>query len=248
MVAFRQDDRACSGRLSGMEIAKSRILVAGATGQLGEKLARELTSRGALIAVAGRDVRRSAELAAELGAPAVTLDYGVEGSTNEAVARAFEELGGLDGLLVATGIVAFGRAGETPREVESEVLDTNARGPVSLISSALEVMSPGGVVVAITGVVAEFPTAGMAAYSASKAALAAYLSALRRERRKEMAVIEVSPGHMETGFASRALAGEPPAMPEAADPDELVSAVADAIESGRREVRWDMKERALKIK
>jgi cyclic-di-GMP-binding biofilm dispersal mediator protein len=88
----------------------------------------------------------------------------------------------------------------------------------------------------------------MAAYSASKSALAAYLVALRRERRRDITVVEVSPGHMETGFASRALSGEPPAMPEAADPDELVATVVDAIESGRREVRWDTKERVLRSK
>ena len=231
-----------------MEISDSRILVAGATGQLGGRLARALSAGGAKVAVAGRDPARLAEISAELGAPAVVLDFSVEGSPAEAVAEAVAELDGLDGLVVATGTVVFGRAGEVPAAIESEVMETNAVGPVSLISAALGEMGPGGLVVAITGVVAEFPTAGMAAYSASKSALAAYLVALRRERRRDITVIEVSPGHMETGFASRALSGEPPAMPEAADPDELVATGVDAIESGRREVRWDTKERVLRSK
>ena len=38
------------------------------------------------------------------------------------------------------------------------------------------------------------------------------LQALRREVRREFTVLEVSPGHMETGFADRALAGEPPTI------------------------------------
>lgn len=232
----------------GMEISDSRILVVGATGQLGGRLARALSSGGAKVALAGRDAGRLAEISSELGAPAVNFDYSQEGSVSDAVAWAVGELDGLDGLVVASGAVAFGRAGEVPPAAEAEVMATNAGGPISLISAAVGEIGPGGVVVAITGVVAEFPTAGMAAYSASKSALAAYLAALRRERRKELTVIEVSPGHMETGFSDRALAGEPPAMPEAADPDELVAAVIDAIESGRREVRWHMKERVLRSK
>ncbi|MEX0621104.1 MAG: SDR family NAD(P)-dependent oxidoreductase [Solirubrobacterales bacterium] len=231
-----------------MEISESRILVAGATGELGGRFARALSSSGAKVAVAGRDTTRLAEVSTELGAPAVKLDFSLEGSAAEAVADAAEELGGLDGLVIATGAVAFGRVGEIPVEAESEVFQTNTTGPVALISAALGEIGSGGVVVAITGIVAEFPTAGMAAYSASKSALAAYLAALRRERRKEIAVIEVSPGHMETGFADRTVAGEPPAMPEAADPDELVAAVIEAIASGRREVRWDMKDRVLRTK
>jgi short-subunit dehydrogenase len=223
-------------------------MVAGATGELGGRLARALSAGGAKVAVVGRDTGRLARISAELGAPPVHLDYSAPGSAADAVAAAAGELGGLDGLLVATGAVAFGRVGEVPASAEAELMNTNAGGPISLISAALDEIGPGGAVAAITGVVAEFPTAGMAAYSASKAALAAYLTALRRERRKELAVIEVSPGHMETGFADRTLAGEPPAMPEAADPEELVTAVMEAIASGRREVRWDMRERELRIR
>jgi short-subunit dehydrogenase len=231
-----------------MEISGSRILVAGATGELGGRLAHALSSAGARLAVASRDDTRLEQVSAELGALSVELDYSRPDSIPQAISSASAGLGGLDGILVATGVVAFGRAGEIPPEVEAELMSTNATGPIMLVSAALDQIDPGGAVVAITGVVAEFPTAGMAAYSASKSALAAYLAALRRERRKELSVVEVSPGHMETGFAGRALVGSPPVMPEAADPDELVVAVLGAIEAGRREVRWDMKERTLRVR
>jgi short-subunit dehydrogenase len=233
---------------AGMDISGSRILIAGATGQLGGRLARALSSSGASVALAGRDSTGLARLSAEMGAPSVRLDYSQPDTEAAAVSSAAAGLGGLDGLVVATGAVAFGRAGEIPREAEVELMNTNATGPIQLVSAALEEIAPGGTVVGITGVVAEFPTAGMAAYSASKAAFAAYLVALRRERRKEISVLEVSPGHMETGFAGRSLAGSPPPMPGAADPDELVATVLAAIDSGRREVRWDVKERLLRVK
>ena len=128
-------------------------------------------------------------------------------------------------------------------------MSINATGPMELTSGLLDQLSPGGAVAAVTAVVAEFPTAGMAACSASKAALAAYLVALRRERRRDLAtVLEISPGHMETGFADRALAGEQPAMPEGADADLLVETVIEALAANRREVKYDPRTRELNVK
>jgi short-subunit dehydrogenase len=177
------------------------------------------------------------------------LDLLEAGSAGEAVEEASRALGGLDGLFVATGAVAFGRSGEVPAEVEAELLRVNATGPMELVGTALGRISPGGSVAVITAVVASFPTAGMAAYSASKAALASYLTAVRRERRRELSsVLEISPGHMETGFADRALAGEPPALPEGESVEELVDVSLGALADGRREVKYDPKNRELVVK
>ncbi len=232
-----------------MELTDSRFLVAGATGELGGRFARGLAGRGARVALAGRDREALNSIATELGSPAILLDLSEPGSAAEAVSAARRELGAIDGVVVATGAVAFGRSGEIPASVEADLIRTNATGPIELISAALPELPPDGAVVAITAVVAEFPTAGMAAYSASKAALAAYLAALRRERRKELAtVLEVSPGHMETGFAERALAGEPPPLPAGEDAGLLVETALEALGENRREVRYDMKARELVVK
>jgi short-subunit dehydrogenase len=232
-----------------MELNGSRFLVAGATGHLGERFARGLRERGADLVLAGRDRERLVSLGAELASPVTPLDLLEAGSAGEAVEEASRTLGGLDGLFVATGAVAFGRSGEVPAEVEAELLRVNATGPMELVGTALGRISPGGSVAVITAVVASFPTAGMAAYSASKAALASYLTAVRRERRRELSsVLEISPGHMETGFADRALAGEPPALPEGESVEELVDVSLGALADGRREVKYDPKNRELVVK
>jgi short-subunit dehydrogenase len=232
-----------------MELNGSRFLVAGATGHLGERFARGMHERGAGLVLAGRDRESLVALGGELASPVTPLDLLEAGSAAEAVEEASRTLGGLDGILVATGTVAFGRAGEIPAEVEAELLRVNATGPMELVGAALERISPGGSVAVITAVVASFPTAGMAAYSASKAALASYLTAVRRERRRELSsVLEISPGHMETGFADRALAGEPPALPEGESVDELVEVSLRALAEGRREVKYDPKTRELVVK
>lgn len=234
--------------MTSMELADSRILIAGATGVIGGKLAEALAGRGARLFLAGRDPDALASIGERLEAGTVSLDYSDPESVDDAVNAAVETLGGLDAVVVATGTVAFGEARELDPEILTRLIEANATGPMHLISESLKRLEPGGLIVAITAVVAEFPTAGMAAYSASKASLAAFLQALRREVRREFTVLEVSPGHMETGFADRALAGEPPTMPEGEDIDALIEVIIDSMIEGRREVRYDIKSRELQVK
>lgn len=231
-----------------MEIVGSRILLAGATGVIGGKLAEALSDGGARLFLAGRDSDALTSIGDRLGAETVVLDYSDPDSVTRTVEAAVDGLGGLDAVVVATGAAAFGEARDLDPEVLTRLIEANATGPMHLISESLKRLEPGGSIVAITAVVAEFPTAGMAAYSASKASLAAFLSAMRREVRRQFTVLEVSPGHMETGFAGRALAGEPPEMPEGSDVDELVGVIVQAMAEGRREIRYDIRSRELQVK
>jgi short-subunit dehydrogenase len=91
--------------------------------------------------------------------------------------------------------------------------------------------------------------AGMAAYSASKAAVSAYLSALRREvRRQRVNVLDVRPPHMETGLAERALSGTPPRLPAGHDVDEFVALLTEGIRSDARELVWDPAAKGLALR
>ena len=62
----------------------------------------------------------------------------------------------------------------------------------------------------------------MGSYSASKAALSAYLAAVRREvRKRRITVLDVRPPHLTRRSPRTALAGEPPKLPEPGDPGEV---------------------------
>lgn len=232
-----------------MEIDGARIIVAGATGMLGQGLARELQGRGAHVALAGRDTQALEELGAELGAPTAPLDLRDAAGATAAVEALTGALGGLDALVVATGAVAFGPEPALAEATIRELFLVNVEGPIALVRAALAHLGDGGTIAALSAIVAEHPTAGMAAYSASKAALSAYLTALRRERRRDgLTVLEVRPAHLDTGFETRALAGEPPALPAGADHRAVVTAIVDAMRDGRRELAYDLRERSLVAK
>jgi short-subunit dehydrogenase len=230
-----------------VEIEGSRVLVAGATGVLGGELARTLAGAGARVALTGRDDDRLQALAGELGGvPALAADAVDVDAVRTAVEAAAEALGGLDAVVVAWGVVAFGPAAEADDAVTEELFAVNALAPMSLVRAALPRLADGGAVVLLSAIVADAPTLGMAEYSASKAALSAWASVLRRELRgRSITVLDVRPPHIDTGLVDRALAGEPPRLPAGHDRAELVTAVLEGLREGSREVVLDPKERRL---
>ncbi|MFD8427987.1 SDR family NAD(P)-dependent oxidoreductase [Streptomyces coelicoflavus] len=222
-----------------VELTDARALVAGATGALGGAITAELAGRGARVALAGRDPSRLAHaVRAYPGAPAVRFDAYAPESCASAVRDASAALGGLDAVVIAFGAVAFGAASEVGDEVAEHLMAVNHLAPAAFCRAALGILHPGASIAAVTGVVAERPQPRMADYSASKAALSAWLDAVRREARSTgVRVLEIRPGHLDTGFAQRPVAGTAPPLPEGGDPRQLATAVADALETGAELLR-----------
>lgn len=70
------------------------------------------------------------------------------------------------------------------------------------------------------------PPAGMADYVAAKAALAAGLTAVRRDRRRTGAsVLDIRLPHVELGSAARRVVGEPPHLPRGLTVDEAADGI-----------------------
>lgn len=213
-----------------MDLDNAKVIVAGATGEFGATLCRELVAGGADVGVMGRDAAKLQSLVDELEAPSASFDATDTEGCRRAVDALAAALGGLDLLAVTTGVAAFGEAGEVAAETVEELFAVNVLGPIALIDAALGHLPEDGAVVALSAIVAEFPTAGIGAYSASKSALSAYVAALRRERRNRgLTVLDVRPPHMDTAFSERSLTGEAPPLPEPVDHRDVVAAVLDAL-------------------
>ncbi len=230
-----------SRNLGDFTFAGARALVIGATGALGSLIASELNRRGADLALSGRDELRLRDIARTLKAVTVLpADLSEPTEAARVVDTARAALGGLDVLVNAAGVVAFGSAHDMHVETAGELLAVNLEAPIIATRTALGVMDDGGAIVNISGIVAEMPTAGMAAYSASKAGLRAFSTAAAREaRRRGLRVIDARPPHLDTGMELRAIAGEPPALSDGADAAEAAVRIVEAIADPRaREVLW----------
>jgi len=222
----------------GRKLDGASIVVAGASGALGSEVGARLVKAGARLVLFGRDASRLA--AVELSGVSVTGDLADSRACEQAIATAQSSYGRLDGIVNAAGAVAFGPAEELSDEVMETLLIANFLGPVRLVRAALPHLGEGGFVANLSAIVAEHPTAGMAFYSATKAALTAFDRALARElRRQKVDVIDIRPPHTETGLAQRPVAGTAPRLPQGLAPDVVAQKIVEAIERGAREVASD---------
>lgn len=228
-----------------MELDGAKVLVAGASGALGGQLVDALRDAGATVVAGGRDADRLGEVAERAGTEPVTFDAVDVDSCTAAVDAAVEQLGGLDALVVTVGVAGFGRALETDAAVSEELFAVDVLGPVALVRAAARHLPEGGTVAVFSAILADLPTAGMADYSAAKAALSTWLQVLRREERKRLTVLDVRPQHLDTGLETRALAGEPPKLPAAAPSADVVALVVQALAEGKSEIVFDRSEGGL---
>ncbi|WP_426763615.1 SDR family NAD(P)-dependent oxidoreductase [Pseudarthrobacter sp. 1G09] len=204
------------------------VLVVGASGGLGSRVAALLESNGAIVVRSskseGHDLRVSSVIQAMLD------------DTNA-------QYGRIDGLVVASGVVAFGAASDLEPATVDELFAVNTTGPIHLITksqpylavSAREGREP--FVVTLSGVVAEAPVAGLAAYSASKAGLAAFVVAAAREyRRAGIRIVDARPGHTGTALSEHPIAGTAPRFGAALDPDLVAARIVTAITDGEKDL------------
>ena len=207
------------------------VLLLGATGGLGGAIGRELAGRGAELTLVARDQARLEQL--DLPGARVALDLRSPDACAAAVRAAVDHGGKLDIVINAVGVVAFGDVGSLSTDVMEELFMTNTFIPIMIAHEAVANLSSGGVIVNLSGVIAEQNLPGMAAYGASKAAVRSFDEALAREgRRQGVRVIDARPPHTETGLAGRAIAGTAPKMGVGLDPALVARIVCDAIESG----------------
>lgn len=209
-------------------LAGRSVLVAGATGGLGSAIAANLAARGATLTLVSR---RSDRLdALDVPGHRLALDLRDPGACNAAVDAATAHGSGLDVVVNAVGVVAFGGVDELSADTMEELFLTNTFATIMLARAALAVINDGGVIVNISGVIAEQNLPGMAAYGASKAAVRSFDEALAREaRRRKVRVIDARPPHTETGLADRAIHGQAPKMPVGLAPAGVAATICDAI-------------------
>lgn len=224
------------------ELKSKNILVLGASGVLGSTIASKLASLGATVMATSSNLE-AAEKVPGVCNPRLLVDLSTPESIRVLIEYLVDSAAQIDGIVNATGVVAFGNYSELESDVLYKLFAVNTTGPIQLIQGllpALKASSAAGnnpFIVTISGVVAESPMAGLAAYSASKSALHSFSTAISRELRKDgIRVLDARPGHTETGLAGRAIGGTAPVFPTGMS----VEHVADRIIKGILEDEKDL--------
>ncbi|MER5601376.1 SDR family oxidoreductase [Streptomyces sp. NPDC002265] len=128
---------------------KDRVyVVTGATRGLGNAAARELVADGAKVVVTGRDEKRVADAAAELGpnAVGVAVDNAEADAPARLIAAAREHFGGFDGILVSVGGPPPGFVADNTDDQWRTAFESVFLGAVRLARTAAAELESGGVI------------------------------------------------------------------------------------------------------
>ena len=208
-------------------LANKSVLVIGASGGLGSHFVSQFSAAGATpIVASSQNVNLEDQNSVAAFADALlTSDLAI------------------DGVLLASGLVAFGSIAETPAAITEKLMRVNFLSQAQLVAALLPKLEKSAAagnepfVVSISGVIAENPMAGMAAYSASKTALHGWAAAASRElRRAGIRMIDARPGHTETGLATRAIFGQAPAFGAGLQPAAVVARIIEAIQNEEKDL------------
>ncbi|MEO7586700.1 MAG: SDR family NAD(P)-dependent oxidoreductase [Arachnia sp.] len=223
--------------MSGHTLRDAVVAVIGASGALGSIISRELAERGAKVLLVGRSEEKLRAVGLH-DATIVEADLTDANAGDAIVEAATRAHGRLDGVINAAGVVAFGPLTATDDAVIEELFMTNVIGPLWMMRRVTPLLQESrGFIANVSAIVADKPMAGMATYSATKAALTAADHAMGRELRKAgVDVYDIRPPHTETGLVSRALAGDAPKLPEGLAPEVTARRIVDAIEAGQFDV------------
>jgi decaprenylphospho-beta-D-erythro-pentofuranosid-2-ulose 2-reductase len=218
------------------------VLVLGGTSELALAIVSELARRAPReVALLGRDpaaLDRAAAQLREQGCERVVtgeLDVLDTDAHEQAIVGAWEQLGGVDMVIVAVGLL--GERGTILRDVPAalEVLQVNLVGTGSLVLRAAQRLREqgGGTLVVLSSVAAQRPRPTNVAYGASKAGLDALAQGLGLVIAHDgVRVLVVRPGFVHTRM-TRGL----PVPPLATTPQAVARRVVEKLD-GRATVVW----------
>lgn len=231
-------------------LAGKVIWLTGASSGIGEALAYDLASRGAVLVLSARreevleKVRsKCANSNRHLVLPLEMMEPDSFVPALESVNRSF---GRIDVLIHCAGVSQRGMAVDTELKVDRHLMELNYFGPIALTKHVLPTMLTrgDGQIVVISSLLGKFAMPKRAAYSASKHALLGFFNALRAEIETQgIAVTMVCPGFVRTNASFNALEGDgtphnkmDAQIASGMSPDECARQIIRAIERRRREV------------
>ncbi len=189
-----------------MSVRFSKAIVVGASSGVGEAIARELAGEGTSVALVARREQELSRLESALREtnPHVRSyphDVTRFDDTSALFDRVTRDLGGLDLLVYAAGVMPELEESEYSFDKDRQMVEVNLLGAMAWcnLAAARFEAAQAGTILGISSIAGERGRRGNPGYCASKAALTTYLEALRnRLSRYGVNVVTIKPGFVDT--------------------------------------------------
>ena len=201
--------------MPSLSLSGRTVLVTGASSGFGSHFARLVASAGARVVLAARRTDRLEALQQEIAAAggdamAVGLDVRDEASTIAAYDEAGKRFGAVDTVIANAGMNAEGPVAELGLEAFDELMAVNLRGVfLTVREGGRRLMAAGsrqrqhGRIIIVSSITATAISPGLAAYSASKAAVLQFGRVLARDWAREgINVNMICPGYVRTAITA----------------------------------------------
>jgi len=190
-----------------MNLKNSVALITGGSSGIGRAIAQSLVASGARVAITGRDERKLAEAAKDLGAHPIHANVAVEADVERTYREVLQKFGDLDILVNNAGCGVFKNLVDFGKKEFEDVFATNVTGAMLMGREAarLFVKRQRGNIVNIASTAGLRGAPNGTAYYASKFALRGMTECWRAELRKyNIRVILVNPSEVVTNFFATA--------------------------------------------
>ena len=183
-----------------------KILVAGATGGIGQALVKLLKQSGAEVFVTGRNQEKLGQLASAAGIPSshqFAADVCRSAEITQLMEAVLSHMGAPEILVNAAGIGIIKPLDGLSEEDFMNSIHTNLLGTFLLVKAVLPTMKEAkkGLIINIPGVLGKVPMAGAAAYSASKYGIVGMMQSIREElKRTEIRITNLFLGGVDSPF------------------------------------------------
>ncbi|MEK7407151.1 MAG: SDR family NAD(P)-dependent oxidoreductase [Acidobacteriota bacterium] len=225
-----------------MRIDGKVVLITGASEGIGAASARAFGRRGARLSLTARSLEK---LEAVGGSEALVTagDLTDAEVCRRVVGRTLERYGAIDVLVNNAGVGLYTPAWRAPIPLIRQMFELNFFAALQMTQLVVPHMARqgGGMIVNVGSIAGKVAFPWLTVYCATKYALGALGDGLRMELARDgIRVLTVCPGHVKTGFSSRALEGRPPEkLPRerfAITAEECAEAIARGVERNARTV------------
>ncbi|MDO8210539.1 SDR family oxidoreductase [Conexibacter sp. CPCC 206217] len=217
------------------EIQGTTVLLTGASGGIGQAIARALAARGATLVLTGRRAEVLEPLAQELGGRALSVDL----ADRAAPERLVEQAGDVDVLIANAALPASGTLDDFTLEQIDRALDVNLRAPIALAKLLAGPMAARGRghIVFISSLSGKSAQPGGSLYSATKFGMRGFALGLREDLRDSgVGVSTVFPGFIRDAGMFAESGVELPKGVATRTPHDVASGVVRTIEDNRAEL------------